>query len=65
MVTCHIAEQNRNSFRLPSFLTQHTGQIHAAFKGLLGEQIRHKLILTTMYRKWLLGSQLVERYADA
>ena len=31
-----------NLFRL-SFLT-HTGQIHAAFKGLLGEQIRHKLI---------------------
>ena len=38
----HIAEQNRFQF-IPAIFS-HTGQIHAAFKCLLGEQIRPKLI---------------------
>ena len=38
----HIAEQNRLQCIPANF--SHTGQIHTAFKGLLGEQIRHKLI---------------------
>ena len=38
----HIAEQNRFQF-IPAIFC-HTGQTHAAFKDLLGEQIRHKLI---------------------
>ena len=38
----HIAEQNRFQF-IPTIFS-HTGQIHAAFKDLLGEQIRHKII---------------------
>ena len=37
-----IAEQNRLQFILAIF--SHTGQIHAAFKDLLREQIRHKII---------------------
>ena len=38
----YIAEQNRFQF-IPAIFS-HTGQIHDAFKGLLMEQIRHKLI---------------------
>ena len=38
----HIAEQNRFQF-IPAIFS-HTWQIHAAFKDLLGEEIRHKLI---------------------
>ena len=38
----HIAEQNRFQF-IPAIFS-HTGQIDAAFKDLLGEQIRHKFI---------------------
>ena len=38
----HIAEQNKFQF-IPAIFS-HTGQTHAAFKDLLGEQIRHKLI---------------------
>ena len=37
-----IAEQNRLQF-IPAIFS-HTGQIHAVFKGMLGKQIRHKLI---------------------
>ena len=38
----HIAEQNRFQF-IPAIFS-HTGQTHAAFKGLLRKQIHHKLI---------------------
>ena len=38
----YIAEQNR--FQFIPVIFSHTGQIHDAFKGLLMEQIRHKLI---------------------
>ena len=38
----YIAEQNRFQF-IPAIFS-HTGQTHDAFKGLLMEQIRHKLI---------------------
>ena len=38
----HIAKQNRFQF-IPAIFS-HTGQTYAAFKGLLGEQIRHKLL---------------------
>ena len=38
----YIAEQN--TFQLIPAIFSHTGQTHAAFKGLLGEQIRHKLL---------------------
>ena len=43
MAKCgNIAKQNSLQFILDIF--SHTGQIHAAFKGLLVVQIRHKLI---------------------
>ena len=38
----HVAEQNNLRF-IPAVFS-HTGQIHAEFKALVREQIRHKLI---------------------
>ena len=38
----HIAKQNR--FQFIPVIFSHTRQIYAAFKDLLGEQIRHKII---------------------
>jgi len=38
----YIVEQNRFQF-IPAIFS-HTGQIHDAFKDLLREQIRHKII---------------------
>ena len=38
----HVAEQNRLQF-IPAIFS-HAGQIHAAFRDLLREQTRHKLI---------------------
>ena len=40
----HIAEQNR--FQFTPTIFSHAGQTHAAFKVLLREQIRHKIIIT-------------------
>jgi len=43
MTKCgHVAEQNNLRF-IPAVFS-HTGQIHAEFKALVREQIRHKLI---------------------
>ena len=45
----HIAEQNRSQF-IPAIFS-HTGQIHAAFKDFLREQIRYKIIDFEGYAK--------------
>ena len=45
----YIAEQNR--FQFISAIFSHTGQIHDAFKDLLREQIRYKIIAFEGYAK--------------